>query len=107
MTILGKRDYAAQETMIHLLSLKLHSSSFKVIPVGLNGPRRICDNASIENGESCTDNSLLDVYANREQYGNSHDIMNMNFVHFATKYKVVNKELTKLPENVVPRIFPT
>ena len=80
MTILGKRDYAAQETMIHLLSLKLHSSSFKVIPVGLNGPRRICDNASIEDGDSCTDNSLLHVHANREQYDRSrHIIMNMNF----------------------------
>jgi hypothetical protein len=31
----------------------------------------------------------------------------MNFVQFATTYKVVNNELTKLPENVVPRIFPT
>ncbi len=33
--------------------------------------------------------------------------MNMNFVEFATTYKVVNNELTKLPENVIPRIFPT
>ena len=70
-------------------------------------PRRVRDNASIENGDSCTDNSLLDVYANREQYDGSNDIMNMNFVEFATKYKVVNSELTKLPENVVLRIFPT
>ena len=31
----------------------------------------------------------------------------MNFVQFATTYNVVNNELTKLPENVVPRIFPT
>ena len=29
----GQRDYAAQEEMHHLLSLKLHSSSFRVIPV--------------------------------------------------------------------------
>ena len=47
-----------------------------------------CDNASIEDVDSCTDNSLLDVYANREQYDSSHDIMNMNFVQFATTYKV-------------------
>ena len=105
MKTLGERDYAAQETMHHLLSVKLHSSSFEVISVSLNG--RVCDNASIEDGDSCTDNSLLDVYANRQQYDSSHDIMNMNFVQFATKYKVVNNELTKLPENVVPRIFPT
>ena len=31
----------------------------------------------------------------------------MNFVQFATTYKVVDNELTKLPENVIPRIFPT
>ena len=107
MKTLGERDYAAQETMHHLLSLKLHSSSFKVIPVSLNGSRRVRDNASIEDGDSCTDNSLLDMYANRRQYDSSQTIMNMNFVQFATTYKVVNNELTKLPENVVPRIFPT
>ena len=103
-------DYAAQETIHHVLLLKLHSSSFKVhvIPVGLNGSRRVCDNATIEDGDSCTDNSLPDVYASREQYDSSHDIiMNMNFVEFATKYKVFNSELKKLPGNVVPRIFPT
>lgn len=33
MKTIGERGYAAQETMHHLLSVKLHSSSFKVIPV--------------------------------------------------------------------------
>jgi hypothetical protein len=33
--------------------------------------------------------------------------MNLNFVQFATKYKVVNAKLTALPDNVIPRIFPT
>ena len=56
MKTLGERDYAAQETMHHLLSLKLHSSSFQVIPVRLNGSHRIRNNASVEDGESCTDN---------------------------------------------------
>ena len=105
MKSLGERDYAAQETMHHLLSLKLHSSSFKVMPVSLNGSRRVRD--TTEEGESCTDYSLLDVYANREQYKSSQNVMNMNFVGFATTYKVSNNELTKLPENVIPRIFPT
>ncbi len=45
MKSLGERDYAAQETMHHLLSLKLHSSSFKVMPVSLNGSRRVRDTA--------------------------------------------------------------
>ena len=31
----------------------------------------------------------------------------MNFVQFTKTFKVVNNELTKLPENVIPRIFPT
>ena len=44
MKTLGERDYAAQETMHHLLSLKLHSSSFNVIPVSLNGSRRVQTN---------------------------------------------------------------
>ncbi|CAB4040246.1 Hypothetical predicted protein, partial [Paramuricea clavata] len=66
MKSLGERDYAAQETMHHLLSLKLHSSSFKVMPVSLNGSRRVRDTASIDESESCTDYSLLDVYTNRE-----------------------------------------
>ena len=106
MKSLGERDYAAQETMHHLLSLKLHSSSFKVLPVSLNGSRRVRDTASIEEGESCTDYSLLDMYAKREQYESSPNVVNMNFLQFATTFKVVNNELTKLPENVIPRIFP-
>ena len=59
------------------------------MPVSLNGSRRVCDTASIDEGESCTDYSLLDVYANREEYESSQDVINMNFVQFATKYKVV------------------
>ena len=41
MKSLGQRDYSAQEVMHHLLSLKLVSSSLKVIPVSLNGSRRV------------------------------------------------------------------
>ena len=107
MKSLGERDYAAQETMHHLLSLKLHSSSFKMIPVSLNGSRRVRDFESLQEGESCTDYSLLDVYAKRHDYDISEDVKNMSFIQFASTYKVVNSKLTKLPNNVVPRIFPT
>ena len=31
----------------------------------------------------------------------------MNFVQFPFTYKIVNSKLTKLPDNVIPRIFPT
>jgi hypothetical protein len=41
MKYLGERDYAAQETVHHLLSLKLNSSSLKAMPVSLNGSRRV------------------------------------------------------------------
>ena len=104
---LGERDYSAQEIAHHLMSLKLHSSLFKVIPVSLNGSRRVRDISCVSEGDSCTNYSLLDVYANREQYSTSLEVINMNFVQFATTYKVVNDKLTKLPANVIPRIFPT
>ena len=41
MKSLGQRDFSAQETMHHLMSLKLVSSSFNVIPISLDGSRRI------------------------------------------------------------------
>ncbi|XP_020896155.1 uncharacterized protein LOC110235051 [Exaiptasia diaphana] len=108
MKTLGERDYAAQETMHHLLSLKLHSSSFNVIPISLNGSRRVSINQSKGDSDiTCTSNSLLDVYANREQYDVSQQVLNMNFVQFATTLKVVNGKLEKLSQNVIPRIFPT
>ena len=106
MKTLGERDYAAQETMHHLLSLKLYSSSFTVIPVSLNGSCRIHIDSENDD-DSCTGSSFLDVYANREHYVTSPDVINMNFVQFASNYKVVNGKVTKLPCNVVARIFPT
>ena len=33
--------YSAQEIMHHLLPLKLTSRSFNVVPINLNGPRRV------------------------------------------------------------------
>ena len=89
MKSLGERDYAAQETMHHLLSLKLHSSSFKVMPVSLNGSRRVRDTAIIEEGESCPVYSLLDVYANREQYESSPNVINMSFFNLLQHTKLL------------------
>ena len=86
MKTVGERDYAAQETMHQLLSLKLHSSSFNVIPVSLNGSRKISNVPSAENDGICTSNSLLDHYAYRDQYDNSAEVMNLNFIQFATKF---------------------
>ena len=47
---LSEPDYAAQETMHHLLSPRLHSSSFTVMPVSLNGFHRVQINLSANEG---------------------------------------------------------
>ena len=91
--------------MHHLLSLKLHSSSFNVIPVSLNGSRKVSNVPSVENDGICTSNSLLDDYANRDQYDNSDEVMNLNFIQFATKFKGVRTKLTKKPK--FSKVFPT
>ena len=59
MKSLGQRDFSAQETMHHLMSLKLVSSSFNVIPISLDGSRRIKTNTF--DGGITTNDSLLDV----------------------------------------------
>ena len=106
MKSLGERDFSAQETMYHLMSLKLYSSSFNVLTVDLEGSRRL--RSFMADTDAVTDNSPLDVYANRQQFCNgSKDIMNKNFVDFTTKYKVIKKQLIRQPNNFVPRIFPT
>lgn len=107
MKTVGERDYAAQETMHHVLSLKLHSSSFNVIPVSLNGSQKVSNVAPVENGGIRTSNSLVDHYANHDQSDNSAEVMNLNFIQFATKFKVVRSKLTKMPENIIPKVFPS
>lgn len=88
-----------------LLSLKLHSTSFQVLPVNLNGSRRV--EVNVVDTELCTKNSLLDVYANRIKLKNVFpDIMSVNLVDFATNYTVKKNSLGKQTCNVVPRIFP-
>ena len=105
MKSLGQRDYSAQETMHHLLSLKLVSSSFSVISVSLNGSRKIKRNSSDE--DIATNDSLLDLYANRAKYAETiPDIMTLNFITFATKYKLVGNKLAVQPNNIIPRVFP-
>jgi len=61
MKTLGQRDFPAPETMHHLLSLNFVSSSFIVLPVNLNGSRRL--NLSDAPDEVVTTDSLLDTYA--------------------------------------------
>lgn len=105
MKSLGQRDFSAQETMHHLMSLKMVSSSFNVVPVSLDGSRRVSTRCF--GGSLITNDSLLDAYANREKYVKTiPDIIELNFIDFASKYKLVNKKLTSQPENTIPRVFP-
>ena len=105
MKSLGQRDFSAQETMHHLMSLKLVSSSFNVVPISLNGSRRI--NTNSFDDTLVTNESLLDVYPNREKYAQTNpNIVMLNFVSFASKYKLVNKKLTSQPQSTVPIVFP-
>ena len=105
MKSLGQRDFSAQETMHYLLSLKLVSSSFKVISLSLNGSRKIKTN--YPEGDVATNDSLLDVYATRAVYAKEiPNILNLNFISFATKYKCINKKLAAQAHNSVVRVFP-
>ena len=52
MKSLGERDFSAQETAHHLLSLKLHSTTFHVKSFSLNGSRRLQPSNDTSNG-SC------------------------------------------------------
>ena len=91
--------------MHHLMSLKLVSSSFNVIPVSLNGSRKIKTRSADE--DFVTNDSLLDVYAKRAQYAETIiDIISLNFISFATKYKLVINKLSAQSCNSIPRIFP-
>lgn len=105
MKSLGQRDFSVQEAMHHLLSLKLVSSSFNVIPISLNGSCKIKTNSP--EGDVPTNDSLLDVYTNSAVFAKEiPNILNLNFITFATKYKLVNKKLAAQADNIVPRVFP-
>lgn len=87
MKSLGQRDFSAQETMHHLFSSKLVSSSFNVLPISLNGSRKIKTNSAER--DVVTSDSLLDIYGNCAKYAEIYpDIMRFNFVTFATKYNL-------------------
>ena len=108
MKTLGQPDFSAQETMHHLLSLKLVSSSFKVNIISLNGFCKIRRNITNEN-ELITSKSLLDYYACRDQLRNESDkeeILTMNFDKFASKFKIAGNKLVKQDQSVIPKFYP-
>lgn len=51
--------------------------------------------------------SLLDGYAKCTKYAETIPaVMNLNFIIFATKYKVVNQKLSAQAANSIPSVFP-
>ena len=90
-----------------LLSLKLHSSSFQVLPVNLDGSRSVKRQIK-DNNSSCTNHSILDKYAKRAIFQNDLPlIMNISFTQFVTLYKFVKNKIVTQEPNVVPRFFPS
>lgn len=88
-----------------LLSLKLNATTFQVLPINLNGSRKV--ETGLKNEDVCTKDSLLDIYAKRIIYQQTFPgIMNMNFITFSAKYKISKGKLMNQSQNIVPRIFP-
>ena len=55
-----------------------------------------------------TEDSIIDTYAQREKFLNSHQhIMDMNLFDFVTTYKICKTKLEKQSSKMVPRFCPT
>ena len=81
--------YSAQEIMHHLPPLKLTSRSFNVVPINLNGPRRVKVNRT--DADITTHDSILGTNSKCQKYVS--DIMEMNVINFAKSFKVANDKL--------------
>lgn len=96
--LVEQETHALLSIQSSLLSLEVVRSSFVVIPVSLNGSRRISRSSS---------GSLLNIFATCEKHVKTiPDIMLLNFIDFASDYKVAKKRLTCQLENIIPRAFP-
>ena len=85
----------------------MHSSSFQVLPVNLDGSRSVKRQIKDSNS-SCTNDSILDKYAKRAIFQNDLPlIMNISFTQFVTLYKFVKNKVVTQEPNVVPRFFPS
>ena len=85
----------------------MHSSSFQVLPVNLDGSRSVQRQIKDSNS-SCTNDSILDKYAKRAIFQNDLPlIMNISFTQFVTLYKFVKNKVVTQEPNVVPRFFPS
>ena len=82
------------------LCLKLHSSSFNVIIVSLNGSRK----CKIEEIELVLRHSPYDHYADRLQIDKN--LSNTNLLNFCSNFDWVNKKLKQRKLSVIVRTIP-
>ena len=115
MKSLGQRDFSAQDTMNHLLPLKLLSPSFNVVSISLDGSHKIKTNSAERNVG--TNDSLLDVYAKCAMYIESiPDITILNFLILQPNIRLLTTNWHfSHPQDVLvvitnrkssPRVFP-
>ncbi|XP_066910626.1 uncharacterized protein [Clytia hemisphaerica] len=102
MHAVGQRDMSIQEVCHQILQLKLYSSSFEVLPISLNGSRKV----ELDEGELVYKPSHLDYYAKRNELQTSYDILGLNFIEFHSKYAVTNDEVIKRKKKKVIKITP-
>ena len=102
MRAVGLRDMSIQEVCHQILKLKLYSCSFEVVTISLDGSRKV-DNVD---GELITRQSMLDLYAKRENLTNDLAIRNSNFINFFSNYYVKNNKIKKRHNFVVVRSVP-
>ena len=91
-----------QEVCHSILKLKMYSSSYEVVTISLFGSRK----AETVEGEMVLKRSKLDIYANRYDYSNNQDILNLNFVSFVSTYTLEHNQIVKRKKNVIIRIVP-
>ena len=102
MRAVGLHDMSIQEVCHQILKLKLHSSSFEVLTVSLDGSRKV---ENIE-GELISKWSQLDLYAHREDISSKIEFRNSNFVNFHANFCLKNSEIKRRPKAVVITTIP-
>ena len=103
----SQRDFPAQDTMHALLSLNFVSLSFIVVPVNLNGSRRL--NCLMHTMKLSKQIAIHHAYAEWDKYQADLkcNLTNMNLLEFGTKYKLVSGKLVTQNKNLIPRVFHT
>ena len=85
--------------------MKSSPGSCRVFPVSLDGSRRV--KSKFAENDRSTNDSLLDVYAQRQQFSDqAATIMTFNLAEFVKTFKWNGNKLEKQGNNVVAKFFP-